>query len=139
VRPGLGLGQQLAKTDRIVVGTGVTAPILRYNPAIVAQVSATLGYMFPGRVFLGLGRGESLNEVPAGTSWPPNQERFERLEEAIKLIKLLWREDWVTFRGSTIRSRTQIFTLSRCSQSQYSLRRSALSLQGWPAKKPKAL
>jgi coenzyme F420-dependent glucose-6-phosphate dehydrogenase len=93
------LGAALAKTDRIVVGTGVTAPILRYNPAIVAQVFATLGYMFPGRVFLGLGRGESLNEVPAGTSWPPNQERFERLEEAIKLIKLLWREDWVTFRG----------------------------------------
>ena len=58
----------LAKTDRIVVGRGVTAPILHYNPAIVAQVFATLGYMFPGRVFLGLGRGESLNEVPAGSS-----------------------------------------------------------------------
>jgi coenzyme F420-dependent glucose-6-phosphate dehydrogenase len=89
----------LAKTDRIVVGTGVTTPILRYNPAVVAQVFATLGYMFPGRVFLGLGRGESLNEVPAGTSWPPNKERLERLEEAIKLIKLLWMEDWVTFQG----------------------------------------
>ncbi len=75
------------------MGTGVTAPILRYNPAIVAQVFATLGYMFPGRVFLGLGRGESLNEVPTGTSWPSNQERFERLEEAIKFIKLLWMED----------------------------------------------
>lgn len=81
------------------MGTGVTAPILRYNPAVVAQVFATLGYMFPGRVFLGLGRGESLNEVPAGTSWPSNKERFERLEEAIKLIKLLWMEDWVTFQG----------------------------------------
>jgi coenzyme F420-dependent glucose-6-phosphate dehydrogenase len=55
--------------------------------------------MFPGRVFLGLGRGESLNEVPAGTSWPSNKERFERLEEALKLIKLLWMEDWVTFQG----------------------------------------
>jgi coenzyme F420-dependent glucose-6-phosphate dehydrogenase len=93
------LGAALAKTDKIIVGTGVTAPILRYNPAIVAQVFATLGYMFPGRVFLGLGRGESLNEVPAGTSWPSNQERFERLKEAIKLIKLLWIEDWVTFEG----------------------------------------
>ena len=93
------LGAALAKTDRIVVGTGVTTPILRYNPAVVAQVFATLGYMFPGRVFLGLGRGESLNEVPAGTSWPSNKERFERLEEAIKLIKLLWMEDWVTFQG----------------------------------------
>ena len=93
------LGAALAKTDKIIVGTGVTAPILRYNPAIVAQVFATLGYMFPGRVFLGLGRGESLNEVPAGTSWPSNQKRFERLKEAIKLIKLLWIEDWVTFEG----------------------------------------
>ena len=93
------LGAALTKTDKIIVGTGVTAPILRYNPAIVAQVFATLGYMFPGRVFLGLGRGESLNEVPAGTSWPSNQERFERLKEAIKLIKLLWIEDWVTFEG----------------------------------------
>ena len=93
------LGAALAKTDKIIVGTGVTAPILRYNPAIVAQVFATLGYMFPGRVFLGLGRGESLNEVPAGASWPSNQERFERLKEAIKLIKLLWIEDWVTFQG----------------------------------------
>jgi coenzyme F420-dependent glucose-6-phosphate dehydrogenase len=97
------LGAALAKTDRIVVGTGVTAPILRYNPTVVAQVFATLGYMFPGRVFLGLGRGESLNEVPAGTSWPSNQERFERLEEAIKLIKLLWRDDWVTFNGKYYR------------------------------------
>ncbi|MDQ5830965.1 MAG: LLM class flavin-dependent oxidoreductase [Thermoproteota archaeon] len=87
------LGAALAKTDRIVVGRGVIAPFLRYNPAVVAQVFATLGYMFPGRVFLGLGRGESLNEVPAGTNWPSNQERFERLEEAIKLIKLLWMED----------------------------------------------
>jgi G6PDH family F420-dependent oxidoreductase len=93
------LGAAFAKTDRIVVGTGVTAPILRYNPAVVAQVFAMLGYMFPGRVFLGLGRGESLNEVPAGTSWLSNKERFERLEEAIKLIKLLWMENWVTFQG----------------------------------------
>ena len=53
----------------------------------MAQVFATLGYMFPGRVFLGLGRGESLNEVPAGTSWPSNKERFERLEEAIRADK----------------------------------------------------
>jgi coenzyme F420-dependent glucose-6-phosphate dehydrogenase len=52
------LGAAPAKTDRIVVGTGVIAPILRHNPAVMAQVFATLGYMLPGRVFLGLGRGE---------------------------------------------------------------------------------
>jgi coenzyme F420-dependent glucose-6-phosphate dehydrogenase len=77
----------------------VTAPILSYHHAVVAQVFATLGYMFPGRVFLGIGRGESLNEVPAGNSWPSNQERFERMREAIQLIKRLWAEDWVTFQG----------------------------------------
>jgi coenzyme F420-dependent glucose-6-phosphate dehydrogenase len=54
--------------------TGVTAPILRYHPAVAAQIFAMLGYMLSGRIFLGLGRGESLNEVPAGTSWPSNDE-----------------------------------------------------------------
>jgi coenzyme F420-dependent glucose-6-phosphate dehydrogenase len=58
------LGAALAKIDRIIVAAGVTAPILCYHPVVVAQVFATLGYMFPGRVFLGLGRCESLNEVP---------------------------------------------------------------------------
>lgn len=93
------LGAALARTQKITIGTGVTAPILRYHPAVVAQVFATLDYMFPGRVFLGIGRGESLNEVPAGNSWPSNQERFERMREAIQLIKRLWAEDWVTFEG----------------------------------------
>ena len=64
------LGAALAKTDRIVVGTGVTAPILRYNPAVVAQVFATLGYMFPGRIFLGLGRGESLTRCQRDLAGP---------------------------------------------------------------------
>ncbi len=68
------LGAALAKTDRIVVDTGDTAPILRYHPAVAAQVFAMLGYMLSGRIFLGLGRGESLNEVPARTSWPSNDE-----------------------------------------------------------------
>ena len=72
---------------------------MRYHPAIVAQVFATLGVMFPNRVFLGVGRGEALNEVPAGNSWPPNLERFQRLKEAIHLIKKLWTEEWVNFRG----------------------------------------
>lgn len=94
------LGAALAKTKNIVVGTGVTAPILRYHPAIVAQVFATLEYMFPNRVFLGIGRGEALNEVTSGHSWPSNAEKFERLKEAIYLIKKLWTEDWVDFKGN---------------------------------------
>jgi coenzyme F420-dependent glucose-6-phosphate dehydrogenase len=93
------IGAALAKTKNIAIGTGVTAPILRYHPAIVAQVFATLGYMFPGRIFLGIGRGEALNEVTTGHNWPSNAEKFARLKEAIHLIKKLWTEDWVDFVG----------------------------------------
>ena len=78
----------------------MTAPILRYHPAIVAQVFATLEYMFPNRVFLGIGRGEALNEVTSGHSWPSNAEKFERLKEAIYLIRKLWTGDWVDFKGN---------------------------------------
>ncbi|MFZ0896243.1 MAG: LLM class flavin-dependent oxidoreductase [Candidatus Nitrosopolaris sp.] len=94
------IGAALSKTSNIAIGTGVTAPILRYHPAIVAQVFATLGYMFPGRIFLGIGRGEALNEVTTGHNWPSNAEKFGRLKEAINLIKRLWTEDWVDFRGN---------------------------------------
>ena len=93
------MGAALARTTKLVIGTGVTAPILRYHPAIVAQVFATLAYMFPQRVFLGIGRGETLNEVPSGNSWPTNREKFRRLKESIRLIKKLWTEDWVNFNG----------------------------------------
>ena len=93
------LGAALARTEKIVMGTGVTAPILRYHPAIVAQVFATLGYMFPNRVFLGVGKGEALNEVTSGNHWPSSRERLQRLKEAIHLIKKLWTEKWVTFKG----------------------------------------
>src|SRR5215469_11224682 len=94
------LGAALARTTNIAIGTGVTAPILRYHPAIVAQVFATLGFMFPNRVFLGIGRGEALNEVTSGQYWPSNAEKFARLKESIQLIKKLWTEDWVNFKGN---------------------------------------
>ena len=93
------LGAALAKTSKIGLGTGLTPPILRYHPAIVAQVFATLGFMFPRRVFLTVGRGEALNEVSSGNSWPSNSERFERLREAIHIIKTLWTEQWVSYTG----------------------------------------
>lgn len=93
------MGAALAKTSKIKIGTGVTAPILRYHPAVVAQVFATLGFMFPDRVFLGIGRGEALNEVTSGHHWPSNQEKYERIKEAIILIKTLWSKDWVNFNG----------------------------------------
>jgi coenzyme F420-dependent glucose-6-phosphate dehydrogenase len=94
------LGALGAKTSRIQFGTSVLTPTFRYHPAIVAQGFGTLGAMFPGRVILGVGTGESLNEVPAtGMHWPEPKERFARLREAVTLIKTLWTEDRVSFKG----------------------------------------
>ena len=110
------MGAALAKTTNLVIGTGVTAPILRYHPAIVAQVFATLAYMFPNRVFLGVGRGEALNEVPSGNIWPSNKEKFKRLRESIKLIKKLWTEDWVNFKGEFYSVKdSNLYTKPSCS------------------------
>jgi coenzyme F420-dependent glucose-6-phosphate dehydrogenase len=94
------LGALGAKTSRVTIGTSVLTPTFRYHPAIVAQAFATLGSLFPGRVVLGVGTGESLNEVPAtGMKWPASKERFARLREALRLIRQLWKEDRVSFRG----------------------------------------
>jgi len=87
------------RTKHVKVGTGVTGPLFRYHPAIVAQAFATLGVMYPNRIFLGLGSGEPLNEIPLGYHWPSRRERMERLEEAITIIKRLWTEQFVTFKG----------------------------------------
>src|SRR5918997_837141 len=71
-------------TGRIGVGTGVTPPTYRYNPAVVAQFGATLQELFPGRGFLGIGSGESLNESPAGVDWPHTPEQGRRMEGALE-------------------------------------------------------
>jgi len=94
-----------AKTKNVKIGPGVTAPILRYNPAIVAQAFATLGVMYPNRVFLALGTGEALNEMPVGCDWPSYEERRARLEEAIKIIRFLWSRSFVNFNGKYYRLR----------------------------------
>src|SRR5208283_3356595 len=74
------LGALGASTQRIVMGTSVLTPTFRYHPSVVAQVFGTLGVMFPGRVILGVGTGEGLNEVPStGMKWPETKERFARL------------------------------------------------------------
>src|ERR1700749_4846083 len=104
------LGALGASTKRVVIGTSVLAPTFRYHPSVVAQVFGTLGAMFPGRVILGVGTGESLNEVPAiGMKWPETKERFARLREAITLIRRLWREEHVRLEGDS--SRTQDATI----------------------------
>ena len=87
------------RTSRIALGTSVVAPAYRYHPAIVAQAMATLGVLYPKRVFLGVGTGEALNEIPLGVEWPEQKVRFQMLKEACLLIQRLWREDRVTFEG----------------------------------------
>jgi len=94
------------RTERVILGTSVVTPTFRYHPAIVAQAMATIGCMNPGRVMLGVGTGESMNEVPVlDIEWPDTPERFARLKEAIELINRLWREDFVTFEGQYFRTR----------------------------------
>jgi coenzyme F420-dependent glucose-6-phosphate dehydrogenase len=99
------MGALGARTSRAIIGTSVLTPTFRYHPSIVAQVFGTLGAMFPGRVVLGVGTGESLNEVPSsGIHWPGPKERRDRLREAIALINKLWTEDRVTFEGQFYRT-----------------------------------
>ena len=86
--------------QRSTLGTSVLTPTLRYHPSIIAQAFGTLGVLSPGRVFLGVGTGESLNETPAtGAEWPTGKERRLRLTEAIELIRRLWSEERVDFDG----------------------------------------
>lgn len=84
------LGALGARTERIWMGTAVTCPILRYRPAIVAEAFASLALLYPGRIFLGVGSGEAHNEQAASGRWPKWAERWERLEEAIEIIRSLW-------------------------------------------------
>lgn len=80
------LGAICHATERVGVGTGVTAPVYRYNPAVVAQFAATVEELSPGRGFLGIGSGEALNEVPCGMDWPDTAEQVRRMEEALEVI-----------------------------------------------------
>jgi coenzyme F420-dependent glucose-6-phosphate dehydrogenase len=99
------LGALGAKTQRIQMGTSVVTPTFRYHPSVVAQAMGTLGVLFPNRVMLGVGTGESLNEVaPTGIEWPDFRERFARLREAVTLMRRLWSEDRVTYSGTYFRT-----------------------------------
>ena len=99
------LGAIGARTTRAKLGTSVVTPTFRYRPAIVAQAFATLGVLFPGRLFLGVGSGESMNETPVtGDEWPPPGERLHRLGEAVELIRELWSDDYVTWKGRHYRT-----------------------------------
>lgn len=86
-------------TSSITMGTGVTSPTYRYHPAVVAEAFATLSMLAPGRVFLGVGSGEALNETAATGHWGNYEERAGRLTEAVELIRQLWSGEWVNFAG----------------------------------------
>jgi coenzyme F420-dependent glucose-6-phosphate dehydrogenase len=93
------IGAIAQATERIRLGTGVTCPMIRIHPAIIAQAAATSAVMMPGRFFLGVGSGENLNEHILGDKWPAPDERLEMLEEAVEVIRLLWQGDYQTHRG----------------------------------------
>lgn len=99
------LGAAGQATSRIALGTSVLTPTFRYHPAIIAQAMGTLAELFRGRIWLGVGTGESMNEAPLGTEWPDSKERFARLKEAVTLIQTLLSSDRVTFDGAYYRTR----------------------------------
>jgi len=89
----------LERVRNIPLGTAITSPVLRYHPALIAQAFATMEAIHGRRIILGVGTGEAMNEVPLGYSWPSLKERRERLVEAVKVIRRLWSEEFVDFRG----------------------------------------
>lgn len=93
------------RTERVVLGTSVLTPTFRYNPAVLAQQVATLALLNPGRVLLGVGTGEALNEISVGLKeWPDFKERWARLREAVRLMRALWADERVTFEGEYYRT-----------------------------------
>src|SRR5436305_3001508 len=93
------LGGIAQATEKIRVGTGVTCPLIRQHPGLVAQAAATVATMMPGRFFLGIGTGENLNEHVFGDRWPLPDERLEMLEEAVAVMRMLWEGGEKTHRG----------------------------------------
>ena len=94
------LGALAATASRIRIGTSVSTPTMRFHPSIMAQAFATIDNLAPGRIFLGVGTGESVNEVPAtAMEWPGFSERLGRLEEAVDLMRRLWTEERVSYDG----------------------------------------
>lgn len=106
------IGGIAATTRKLRLGTGVTCPLIRIHPVIIAQAAATAAAMMPGRFFLGVGGGENLNEHVTGAKWPPSAVRREMLEEAVEVIRMLWEGGNRSHRGRhfTVEN-AQVFTL----------------------------
>jgi G6PDH family F420-dependent oxidoreductase len=86
-------------TEGMTVTTAVTCPTIRIHPAIIAQAAATSAVLLQGRFLLGLGSGEALNEHILGDRWPDADERLEMLEEAVQVIRRLWKGGFQDHRG----------------------------------------
>jgi coenzyme F420-dependent glucose-6-phosphate dehydrogenase len=93
------LGGIAQATNRFRIGTGVTCPMIRIHPAIIAHAAATVACLMPGRFFLGVGTGENLNEHVLGSKWPAADERLAMLQEAVAVIRLLWQGGYQTHLG----------------------------------------
>jgi coenzyme F420-dependent glucose-6-phosphate dehydrogenase len=93
------LGAIGQSTSEFRIGTGVTCPLMRIHPAIIAHAAATVACLMPGRFFLGVGTGENLNEHVTGAKWPAPDERLEMLEEAVGVMRQLWQGGYQTHRG----------------------------------------
>lgn len=93
------LGGIAQATQKIRLGTGVTCPLIRIHPVIIAQAAATVAGLMPGRFFLGLGTGENLNEHITGEKWPPFDIRVKMLEEAVEIIRLMWEGGSQSYNG----------------------------------------
>ena len=93
------------RTKLMQLGTSVVTPTFRYHPSVVAHAVATLAVLYPNRLVLGVGTGESLNEVPStGITWPGFKEREGRLREAVQLMRRLWTEERVSHHGTYYRT-----------------------------------
>jgi coenzyme F420-dependent glucose-6-phosphate dehydrogenase len=93
------LGAIAISTKHIKIMTGVVCPLFRYHPAVIAQAAATLDRLSNGRFILGLGLGEAINESPLGFHFPPYNELYWRMQEAITIINRLLAGDTLTFKG----------------------------------------
>jgi coenzyme F420-dependent glucose-6-phosphate dehydrogenase len=93
------LGAVAVQTSRVELGTAVTSPLFHYHPALVAQMAATTDRLSGGRLFVGVGTGEALNERPMGFPFPGYAERQARMEEALEIMHRLLAGEKVTFRG----------------------------------------
>ncbi len=93
------------RTERVQLGTSVLTPTFRYHPAVLAQQFATMALLAPGRVIVGVGSGEALNEIAVGLAeWPAFKERYARLRESVRLMRALWAGERVTFEGDYYRT-----------------------------------